>query len=409
MNEATSANATSTSLVRETKGHPRGVAGRWVLILSLVIAVYLITYLALPHLFSGFVRTYVAQPILWCSLCAAVLLASRSPAGKLRFAKSFVWLGLLLGVFQIACLVIAGLVYGFGDSPYSHRAYPIFLSFAFWASALVAIEFSRAFLLERFSRRHTTLVVGIITLLFAVTMVPLARFIALTRGGDPMPFLGGTFLPLLAENLLAAFLVLLGGPLSAIAYRGTLDAFEWLSPILPNLTWTVKAFAATLAPIIGFMLAQTVYPTEHKPEPQSSASAARKRSPVISWMVTIIAAVVIMWLSFGLLGLHPVTIVSGSMKPTINVGDLAIVREVPTDAIRVGDVIQFRQGDSTSVHRVVDIQKESNPVFITKGDANDKPDSQPVQADQVLGRVQFCIPKLGWVPLGVKQLIGAVF
>ncbi len=62
---------------------------------------------------------------------------------------------------------------------------------------------------------------------------------------------GGIFLPTLSENLLATFLALLGGPLASIAYRGTLLAFEWLSPILPDLRWTVAAFLGTLVPALG--------------------------------------------------------------------------------------------------------------------------------------------------------------
>jgi hypothetical protein len=46
-------------------------------------------------------------------------------------------------------------------------------------------------------------------------------------------------------------------------------------------------------------------------------------------------------------------------------------------------------------------------VFVTKGDANDSPDSEPVLGANVAGKVIFTIPKVGWIAVGVKNWLFA--
>jgi len=91
------------------------------------------------------------------------------------------------------------------------------------------------------------------------------------------------------------------------------------------------------------------------------------------------------------------------MRPAFDAGDVAIVAKVPADAIREGDIIQFRKEKITVMHRVIEIQEtEDTKFFITKGDANNAPDLAPVVPEQVVGKVVFTIPKVGWVGIIIK-------
>ena len=73
----------------------------------------------------------------------------------------------------------------------------------------------------------------------------------------------------------------------------------------------------------------------------------------------------------------------------------------PLEDIRIGDVIIFNTPFKTIpiVHRVVAITNVDGQFsFTTKGDANSSPD-QPITPEQIVGRVVFAIPKLGWLSL----------
>lgn len=377
----------------------------WGIILPLIVAIYLLIYLLFPQLFPGFISTYVVRPVLWCLLAGVVLLLSRYRGGtKLNFTRSLLWIALLIGVFQVALSVIGGLFLGFGKSPYQFTPPMIAINFAYMASALIGIELSRAYLIRTFEHRSTALVLGLTMLLYTVIMIPPLKFTTLNSPLLLITFLGATCLPLLAMNLLAAFLALLGGPVACIAYVGVLQLFEWFSPILPDLPWLATAFIGTIAPAIGFLVVQSRFLARFRPS-EAQVETKKRGSSVVGWLAVTIIVVVIIWFSVGLLGFSPTIVGSGSMSPEMKVGDIAIAREISPDTIREGDIIKYEREGVVTMHRVIEIQQEGgSKQFITRGDANDSPDPEPVRPEEIRGRVVFVVPKLGWVAIGIKQL-----
>lgn len=99
-----------------------------------------------------------------------------------------------------------------------------------------------------------------------------------------------------------------------------------------------------------------------------------------------------------LVGYTPYAVLSPSMTPAYNVGDLIYVRQTAFSEIEVGDAISFVANEQLTVvtHRVVEIDDE-NQCFRTKGDANDVTDAAPVLYPNVLGVVKFSLPGLGYV------------
>jgi len=93
-------------------------------------------------------------------------------------------------------------------------------------------------------------------------------------------------------------------------------------------------------------------------------------------------------------------VLSGSMRPEFDTGSIAFVREVPVEEVTVGDIITFRSQfneDSLTTHRVVNVESNGDLKFITRGDANDVNDPNPVSAGQVVGRVTGSVPYVGYL------------
>ena len=97
------------------------------------------------------------------------------------------------------------------------------------------------------------------------------------------------------------------------------------------------------------------------------------------------------------LGYQEYVVVSGSMEPAVPVGSCVLVRKVKETEVLAGDIITYCLPNSETVitHRVIRHNTLTNS-FDTKGDANDKEDAVSVPYSQVLGRVQLCIPLLGY-------------
>lgn len=99
-----------------------------------------------------------------------------------------------------------------------------------------------------------------------------------------------------------------------------------------------------------------------------------------------------------LLGYQVFNVITGSMAPTYNEGDLIYVKKVDMSDIKVGTPITFVLNEDLVVatHRVVRIDAE-NQHFYTKGDANEIEDRNPVHFKNVIGVPKFSIPLLGYV------------
>ena len=87
----------------------------------------------------------------------------------------------------------------------------------------------------------------------------------------------------------------------------------------------------------------------------------------------------------GLFGIRPYVVYSGSMEPEIPTGAVVFTKE--------GEFFP-KKGDTVVTHRVV---KKEKDIFITKGDANKTEDPVPAEASQIIGRVVFHLPYLGYV------------
>lgn len=114
-------------------------------------------------------------------------------------------------------------------------------------------------------------------------------------------------------------------------------------------------------------------------------------------------------------GYQNFAVISGSMEPNMPVGSIVYAHPEDFENIKVNDVISYRVNEETMVtHRVVEVNEEDKS-FITKGDANDVNDANPISYDNVVGVVKMCIPLLGYItmyiktPLGIGVLCGIVF
>ena len=102
----------------------------------------------------------------------------------------------------------------------------------------------------------------------------------------------------------------------------------------------------------------------------------------------------------GLFGYSALTVVSGSMEPTLETGSVVIDEVIsPLDA-HPGDIVTF--ADPTRprelTHRLTRMRVQGDTAYmVTLGDANDVPERWTVPLDGEIGRVAYHVPKLGYV------------
>lgn len=117
--------------------------------------------------------------------------------------------------------------------------------------------------------------------------------------------------------------------------------------------------------------------------------------------------------SFG--GYLPMIVLTDSMYPTIEKGDLVVDHTVDPTTLKEGDIISYfdpesQSGDAIVTHRInrVVVDEEIGLSFETKGDFNNGVDKILVPADKVVGIYNFRIPNGGNVAMFMQTTTGLI-
>lgn len=148
----------------------------------------------------------------------------------------------------------------------------------------------------------------------------------------------------------------------------------------------------------------TTAPARHRAEPTRGSWVRMLLTRALPGVVLLVLLAVLAALVVvpRLLGWAPLTVLSGSMEPTIPTGSQVVVSAVDdVQELQVGDVITVMPypNDATLVtHRIVErADTTDGPVFTTQGDANDVVDPWEVTETQIRGEVRYWVPGAGYV------------
>lgn len=120
---------------------------------------------------------------------------------------------------------------------------------------------------------------------------------------------------------------------------------------------------------------------------------------------TIVILFLLISFNLGLFIIKPIVILSGSMYPLFKEGDLVIVKKCNSDELSVGDVMEYKKENYSVIHRIISISiKNGKKIIITKGD-NNKDIDNPVYEEQVVGKMEFIIPYIGYPTYLIKNIL----
>ena len=135
-------------------------------------------------------------------------------------------------------------------------------------------------------------------------------------------------------------------------------------------------------------------------------------------MLLALSAALLIYVTFCMVKHQPVSffgksilqIVTGSMEPTLRVGDCILVQECNTGSLQEGDIITYVSEDNMTrgllvTHRIKECRQDGS--FITRGDANPVEDQLVVRADQIRGKYIRKLHIFGFMTgyAGTKKLL----
>ena len=131
-----------------------------------------------------------------------------------------------------------------------------------------------------------------------------------------------------------------------------------------------------------------------------------------SFLDYILFFALILFILLHLLGFKSVVVLTDSMEPMISPFSLVIVS--PERDIRIGDVVLYEVELSKKkykvLHRVIDIkEKKGQIVYITKGDNRRYADAWYVSRENIIGKLLFSLPYVGYVSYYGAHLLSLIY
>ncbi len=371
------------------------------------LSIMLIFTLILMFLVNNIVSNSIVKSSIWLVIILIICIAFPKVRGiaKLKHIEQFYLYSLKCGIIYIVIYFGSGIILGFGKSPYSRGINNIVLNLFIFITPIVGRELIRGFLLNN-STKHKSLNLVFITILMIITDITISQVTKISTVKELIIFISQSFGPLICLNIFASYACIVAGPITSIIFLSLITGIEIVSPVLPLLQWLTRGLINMCVPIFSY-LAMNFYYTKLTKQYKEYKG---KHENIFSMMAVSVFSIFLIWFTIGVFPIYPSVIVTGSMKPIINPGDIVVIKKIQKvediDNLKTGDIIQFKREELLIVHRIIELVKNEEDgliYFRTKGDNNSAEDNGLVNPNDIKGTVYKTIPKLGWPTLILRN------
>lgn len=291
---------------------------------------------------------------------------------------------------------VSGLFFGYSKSPYSHTLISIIKNLWSFLVIIIFKEYTRYCLCNNCSKSRLFYI--LVTILFILTDISFYNIESnFVSGESAFKYISSVIIPLIAENALFTYLTIVCGYEAVLAYRLPMMFANIMLPIFPDLNW----FIITLYKLVlSFVCFLSINYIQTKKIERISRRRIRKQNPIknIPFIITLF---IFVGFIAGFFKYMPIAVMSNSMAKLINRGDLVVVEKLNSQEkknLKQYDIIEYKLGSNVIIHRIIKIEKTNDGEvrYITKGDNNNAADNKYVLEDQILAKVKFKIPVIGY-------------
>ena len=377
------------------------------LIIYGILALYLLfnIFVIIPNRSEMNLYNELINPLMWIVMCVVAIFLGKDSGLRVRSGVNKTQSLLIVLIIYIILYFLSGLIFGFERTPYSKDILSVLLNLWSFGSIIILQEYVRLQLVKNENKKMYSLILT--TLVFFVLNLNYSNFLDnFTDFKTIFIYASSVLLPAIAESAVLTYLIYTSGVKSSIIYRLFVTIPPFLIPIVPSFDWFVTAVVGVVLPLGVYIYINYVNVVKNE---RLSRGERKRYSPVVYIPVFALIAVFAAFV-MGLFKYQPVAVLSGSMSPTFNRGDAVIINKLTKqekNELKKGDIIQFISGTRYVVHRIYKVTNDEygNKAFITKGDHNNAPDSDMVSLDNVIGKVSFSVPLIGYPSVWLTGVI----
>lgn len=369
------------------------------LIIELVLALFLFLNIFVINIKNGYIISIILLLFLGVTIVALGYEKNRQ-----RFKKDII-LNIIIYTFLFQIILyLIGLFLGFIRNPYSlsflniiKNIFPILL-------IIVISELLRYCINIKGQNKKYLLIISI--LIFVLIDVSLQiHLYDLRNKKEVFELVSYIILPSISKNLLLTYFSIKFGYAAGILYRLIMELPTYFMPIFPDINAYLNAVFNFLFPLFLFYINYWNF------EPKEEAVNIRKKNVIykVSGVIAVCFLTIVIILTSGIFSIYALVIGSGSMTPTINKGDVAIIKKFNSDdlkELKEKDILVFQYDKKVVVHRIVEIHEvNGNFTYRTKGDNNEAEDGWIIDEKKVIGKVISRVPLVGYPTVWLNEML----
>ena len=309
--------------------------------------------------------------------------------------------------YTIAFLIILygiGLLFGYTKSPFKMDVISIVKNILPAILVITSSELLR-YLISRKGEKNKLIFLLTIILFTLIDLVLNVKLYDLTKLESILEFSTVIILPSIFKNWTLTSFAYKYGFKQNLVYRYILELYSYVIPIIPDLGIYLESVLLMIYPVL---LKRNIYFRFDKEKNEDLRN--KQYGKKITSLIIVILTLLIIGLNSNLFRYWMVVVATGSMEPTINVGDVVIVDKIYKKQLKKlnkGDILVFKNGNKIYVHRIVNIDNiEGNYYINTKGDRKGQiEDSWIVTNKDVIGVVKFKIKYIGYPTVWLSKIL----
>ena len=369
------------------------------IILLAIITIYIVMVptLIIPFFSSSFLN--FINPLFWITLFIVTYLFYKDIYIRSKHNRHLAKRVFYILLIYTTLFFLTGFIYGFIVSPLSHSMDSIVTNIISLVIVFLIEEYIRYYLVNSFKNKKNILI--LITTVFAI--LDIVVYYQYNFVTNFIIFALVIILPNIFISILCTYLSNKKTIYSTLLIKSLPMLIYILVPVIPRVNYFFIMIFEILLTITIFIVIRKSLNRLTNIDNKINAYKRRK----IKLLILTVFSILVMF-TIGMFTYVPLSIVSESMVPVINVGDAVIYEKIKDDyKFSVNEIIIFVHNDMVIVHRINSISYIDGELSIkTKGDNNNSIDDFIVEENDIIGIYKTKIPYIGYPASFIHKIIG---
>lgn len=291
-----------------------------------------------------------------------------------------------------------GIIIGFKRSPLNFELYSIIINIMKYVSLRAFIEIVKYYLIKENNSKTSVI---LITILFIIINIDINHLLKISEDKIVLfKYISSTIIPTCMYGIIGTYLMKYTDLKTNLLLQLTPLVLTYTIKISPNLDWYFYGMFHIVFLSIIYLFIK--YEIDKKEETKKEA-----KESIVSLIPIIVIFTVLILFVLGAFKYVPLGVMSNSMKPLFERGDTVIYEKIKNkDTIKENDIICYNLDGIKVMHRVVKIEEINNEkYYTTKGDNLITKDPLKVTQKQIIGKIKFTIPRIGYPSVWLYEFL----